>query len=95
LAELEIWRLNTAVNIPSVWNSGSGRFASLMASCIRGIPDATLSTKCIRVNKLKISGLRVMLLCPKSLATTGRSPPGLEISTRSSNISIIMLAPCS
>ena len=40
----------------------------------RGMPDATLSTKCIRVNNPKINGLRVMLLCPKSLATIGKSP---------------------
>lgn len=40
-------------------------------------------------------GLRLMLLCPNSAATTGSNPPGFDISTRSSYTSTITVAPSS
>ena len=87
--------VNLTVKKPLFSNSGSGKPASFISLRIRGTPEPTFSTMCIRVNSPNMSGLRLMLFAPKFSATNGRRPPGLDISTRSSYTSTMIVAPSS
>lgn len=67
----------------------SGNPASSISLRILGMPEPICSMSRILVKSPKIRGFRDKLFRPIFLATTGRSVPGLVISTRLSNISMV------